>query len=96
LIFKIKHNGKYYLGAVKLHISKGNVFNIQKSSNVATLIHKYLSELSDKYEAKVLPEFCFSYDVFGGRFVTSKNDNKSSIDEIGKMCDEVKLLWSVA
>jgi hypothetical protein len=96
LIFKIKHNGECYLGAVKLHISKGNVFNIQKSSNVATLIHKYLSELSDKYDAKVIPEFCFSYDVFAGRFVTAKKDMENSINEIIKMCEEVKLLWNVA
>lgn len=96
LIFKIKLKGEVHIGAVKLHISKSNIFDITKSSNVATLIHKYLNELSKKHEAKVLPELCFSYDVFAGRFVTAGKDNKESLEKIKKMCEEVKLLWNVA
>jgi hypothetical protein len=94
IIYLMEHNEEMYIGAVKLHMSKGNIFDVSKCSNVATLIYMYLEELSDRYGAKVLPELCFSYDVFGGRFISAKGINRKSQRKILKICDEVKLLWN--
>ena len=93
IIYKIVLGGKAYLGAVKLHISKNNVFDTKKSSKVSAILYKYMKELSENYEAEVLPELCFSIDIFGERAVTTPLNFSSSILELEVICEEIKFLW---
>lgn len=93
IIFKIILKDELYMGAVKLHISKNNIFDVKKSKKVSTILYKYMTELSGNYNSKVLPELCFSMDVFGERVVPSPLNFKDSISEIEFICEEVKVLW---
>ena len=49
IIFIIEHNNKRYIGAVKLHLSSRNIFDSKQSRYIATILNKYLIELSNKY-----------------------------------------------
>lgn len=96
IIFVIESNNKKYIGALKLHLSSRNVFDTKQSSFIATIINKYLIELSDKYNAEVLPELCLSIDVFGSSTISAPRNFKQSLKEIEVICEEVKMLWNVA
>ncbi|WP_010231467.1 hypothetical protein [Gillisia marina] len=96
VIFKIVLNGETYIGAIKLHLSKNNVFDLKQSLTVSTLIHQYCISLSNKYELKVLPDLCFSVDVFGERIVSAPINAKPYLLRIKNICKEVKKYWSTA
>ena len=93
VIYKVSLTSELYLGAVKLHISKGNIFDTGKSKLVSSILYKYMNELAENYHAKVLPELCFSIDVFGERVVLNSNIDTSSAFIIEKLCSEVKRVW---
>jgi hypothetical protein len=95
VIFKVVLDGKTYIGAVKLHISKNNIFDIKKSSKVSAILYKYMSELSEVYETEVLPELCISIDVFGERVATTPINFDESINELEVICEEVKKMWFI-
>jgi hypothetical protein len=44
VVVRFNINGKKYIGAVKIHISKSAPFNYKQSLKVATILYKYLSE----------------------------------------------------
>lgn len=96
LIYKIDYNGETYLGAVKLHISKNNIFDRDKLINMSAILQKYLIEISIKHDAKVLNELCFSYDVFGEMFVSAPENSIRSLDYVEELCDEINNLWTLA
>ena len=96
VVFKIDLNGKTFIGAIKLHLSKNNVFNLEQSLTVSTLLHQYCLSLSDKYELEVLPELCYSVDVFGERIVSAPINAKPYLLKIRNICKEVKKYWITA
>lgn len=96
IIFIIEHNDVRYIGAVKLHLSSRNIFDRKQSKFIATILNKYLVELSKKYKAEVLPELCLSIDVFGSSTVCAPKEFVKSIKEIEIICEEIKTLWRVA
>lgn len=96
VIFKIKLEGKTYLGAVKIHISKNNVFDKIQSRYVSCLIYKYLKEVVAKDDEEVLEELCLSIDVFGEIIISAPKNLSKSLTEIEVICEEVKSLWNAA
>lgn len=44
VMFKTNIDGIEYLGAVKIHISKNNIFDREQSLSVSSMIHHYLKE----------------------------------------------------
>ena len=96
VIYKITIDNQDYLGAVKFHISKTNVFDIEKSTRVAFIIEKYLEEISPKYEAKVISDLCFSIDVFGQRVISAPKLKNRVFNDVKLVCDEIKKIWSAA
>lgn len=95
VIFKISLNGKTYLGAVKVHISKNNIFDNQQSRYIASLIYKYLNDVIAK-EEEVMPELCLAIDVFGGKAISAPRRFKETMNDIEVICEEVKSLWTAA
>jgi hypothetical protein len=96
VIFRLKANGKVYLGAVKVHISKNNVFDNMQSRYVSSLINKYLKDVVAKDEEEVLEELCLSIDVFGEKVISVPKNLYKSLSEIEVICEEVKSFWNVA
>lgn len=96
VIFTMVYNGERYIGAVKIHISKRNIFQLQDSKTVSFLIEQYLKSIQDNYKAKTLPELCFSLDVFDGRMITSPRNKVFFLEKIKEIAKEVKSLWKVA
>lgn len=96
VIFRIKVNGKIYLGAVKVHISKGNIFDNMQSRYITSLIYKYLKDVIAVNGEEVMPELCLSIDVFGENVISVPNRFQKAITDIEVICKEVKTLWQVA
>ncbi|MDO6673940.1 hypothetical protein Q4517_00060 [Tenacibaculum sp. 1_MG-2023] len=96
VIFTMEYNGEKYIGGVKIHISKRNIFSLKDSQKVAFLIEEYLKVIEKEYEANVLPELCFSLDVFDGRMISSPNNKFLFLEEIKETAREVKSLWKIA
>tara|TARA_R110002049_G_C8981996_1_gene548359 strand:- start:81 stop:752 length:672 start_codon:yes stop_codon:yes gene_type:complete len=96
IVFTIQYKGKKYIGGVKIHLSKGNIFDNQELKIVATILHKHISEIADEYDAIPLPEICYSMDVFGERIVSSPENPERILLQIGNICEEVKRFWNVA
>lgn len=96
VIFKIDLNGETFIGAIKLHLSKNNVFDFGQSLTVSTLLHQYCISLSNKYEFKVLPDLCYSVDVFGERIVSAPINAEPYLLRISNICKEIKKYWTIA
>jgi len=96
VIFKLKIDGKEYLGAVKIHISKNNVFDNNQSRYISSLLYKYLDEVVAKNGEKVMPELCLSIDVFGEKIISVPKNVEKKLEDIEVLCEEVKSLWQVA
>ncbi|MEP3838382.1 MAG: hypothetical protein ABJM36_12080 [Algibacter sp.] len=96
VIYKLKINEKVYIGAVKIHISKNNVFNNQQSRYISSLVYKYLKEVVAEKDEEILEELCLSIDVFGEQVISTPNNFSKSLVEIENICEEVKNIWNVA
>lgn len=96
IILSIKKDGKVYLGAIKIHISKGNSFDRKQQSYIASTVKKYLQDVVAQENEIVMPELCLSIDIFGDGIVSAPKNIDSKILEISVICEEVKQLWSAA
>lgn len=96
VIIKGKLNGKCVMGAVKIHISKSKPFDLQKSKIVASTIFKYLEREIDEDGTIVLPELCFSLDIYGDRIVSAQDEYETTFQEVNTICNEIKHLWDAA
>lgn len=96
LIFTMEYKGKVYMGGMKIHLSKGNIFEPRESKIVAAVIQSYLESISKEYKAEVLPELCMSLDVFDERIVSSPVEVEKYLDKIKFICNEVKRYWHIA
>jgi hypothetical protein len=83
-----------YVGAVKIHISKSNVFDNNQLRFIASTIYMYLDEVFDNEEYVVMPELCLAIDIFGSRIVNAPKIIDSEINNIEVICQEVKDVWS--
>ena len=96
VIFRLKLNGMTYLGAVKVHISKNNVFDNEQTRYISSLIYKYIKEVVAKDGEEVLKELCLSIDVFGEKVISVPKNLPKAITEIEVICEEVKSIWNAA
>ncbi|OSY88971.1 hypothetical protein WH52_04730 [Tenacibaculum holothuriorum] len=96
VIFTIIYNEEKYIGGIKIHISKRNVFSLEDSQKVSFLIEEYLKVIGDDYGAKILPELCFSLDVFDGRMISSPKNKFFFLEKIKDTAREIKTFWKVA
>ncbi|WP_405565219.1 hypothetical protein [Polaribacter sp. Asnod6-C07] len=96
VIFTMVYNNEKYIGGIKIHISKRNIFELEDSKKVSFLIEKYLKVIEDKYQAKVLPELCFSLDVFDGRMIDAPKNKLFYIENIKETAREIKSFWKTA
>lgn len=96
IVFTMDYKGRKYIGGVKIHLSKGNIFDNQELKIVATILHKHISEIAEKYNAIALPEICYSMDVFGERIISSSKKPERILSQVKNICDEIKRFWNVA
>ncbi|CAM3757242.1 hypothetical protein FLSA109164_13085 [Flavobacterium saliperosum] len=96
LIIEIVIDNVKYLGAVKIHISKGNTFDRRQQVYIACALNKYLETEVAKNGEIVLPELCISIDVFGDGIVASPQNISNRMKDIEVICEEVKQMWDAA
>ncbi|GGW58723.1 hypothetical protein DFQ11_101952 [Winogradskyella epiphytica] len=96
VIIRLELDGKKYLGAVKIHVSKNNVFDAVQSRYVSTLLYKYLKDGIAKQEEEVIEELCLSIDVFGDSVISVPKNIDTSIRDVFQLCEEVKTIWNAA
>jgi hypothetical protein len=93
LIIKGILNGKTVIGGIKFHISKSKPFDYKQSLCVASIIHEYLKTKVAKDGEIVMPELCFSLDVFGDRIVPAPTNTRKVLSEVEDTCLSVKETW---
>tara|TARA_R100000935_G_scaffold20412_1_gene38588 strand:+ start:423 stop:1085 length:663 start_codon:yes stop_codon:yes gene_type:complete len=96
IIFTMNLGDKKYLGAIKMHFSKVDIFDQNQLQTSSSLIFKFLAEISDEMNAEVLPELCFSIDVFGKSYSTCPFNHNELIQEIEKVADNINIYWKAA
>jgi len=96
IVVKGRFKNKTVIGGVKIHISKNNPFDLQKSQIVASAIETYLQNEVVDEDSIVLPELCICLDIYGGRIVSCSDVNNSIYNEVIEICNEIKLYWDAA
>lgn len=93
LIIKVLIDENWFLGGLKLHVSKSELFDVEQSKYVATCIYQYLDLVFEDEEIIVLPELCFSLDVFADSIISAPKKIEKTLEEIETMCLEIKKIW---
>ena len=96
VVFTFDYNGIKYIGGVKVHLSKGDIFDLNESKMAATILHKHITEIAESLDAIPLNETCLSIDVFGQRIVSSAINPERILKEVADICNEIKQIWNVA
>lgn len=96
IVFTMNLGDEKYLGAIKMHFSRVDIFDQNQLQTSSSLIFKYLAEISEDLDAEVLPELCFSIDVFGKSYSTCPFNNNELIQEIEKIADNINSYWKAA
>ncbi|MEI6683555.1 MAG: hypothetical protein WCO44_13040 [Bacteroidota bacterium] len=96
IVIRGEVGGKKVVGGVKIHISKGKPFDYEQSLQVAAVIYRFLEEKVALPGELVMPELCFSLDIFGDRIVQAPSDLTRVINSIDQVCNEVKVHWLAA
>jgi hypothetical protein len=96
IVLRGQLNGRKVVGGIKIHICKGNPFDREKSLQVAAVIYEFLRTKVVKPDEIVLPELCFSLDIFGDRIVRAPKNIGRAIHMIDQICSDVKLYWDAA
>lgn len=96
LILRWEEDGQKYIGGIKFHISKSNIFDYEKASFAAGLIHLYLKESIACNDEIVVDDYCLCVDVFGSKICSTPKNKKDFNSKLYKACDEIKSLWEVA
>lgn len=94
LVIKMSVAGEEYVGAVKFHVSKSDVFDRDKSRYVTTCLYQYLEKLYDKKKVIIHPGLCLSVDVFADASRNAPADTKEVFQDIENTCLEIKEMWS--
>lgn len=89
-------DGKPVLGGLKIHISKTKPFDQTKSVYISSTIYRFLKEVVATDDDVVMPELCFSLDVFGDRIMSAPQKPEDLYPILEKICEEVKTLWPAA
>lgn len=93
LIIKVFIDENWFLGGLKLHVSKSELFDREQSKYVATCIYQYLDLVFEDEEIIVLPELCFCADVFADSIISAPKNIEKTLEEIETMCLEIKKIW---
>lgn len=93
LIFRTKIEGQIYIGAIKIHISKGKPFSIKQSAFVAQLMNLFLSRFVVQENEIVNPQLCICIDPFSGTMVSASNKIKVDAKELKAICKEIPGIW---
>jgi hypothetical protein len=93
IVIKGVLNGRNVIGGVKIHISKTKPFDLQKSKAVASVVYKYLNDKVAGRGDIVLPNLCFSLDVFNERIISAPDNSEEVIKQLRGLCDEIKSIW---
>ncbi|WP_284650750.1 hypothetical protein [Flavobacterium terrisoli] len=93
LIIKVFIDGQAFLGGVKLHIAKGDIFDREQAKYVSTCLYQYLDLVFENSGIIVLPQLCLSVDVFAESFFTAPENIEKTLEDIETMCLEIKRIW---
>lgn len=96
LILRWEENGQKYVGGIKFHISKSNIFDYNKASFAAGLINLYLNDVIATSNEIVVEDFCLCVDVFGTRICSTPKNKDTFIEILENACIEIKELWKAA
>lgn len=96
IIIRWEEDGQKFIGGIKFHISKGNIFDYQTSSFAAGLVQLFLEEKIATEDEIVVGSHCLSIDIFGERTCSAPLNKEEFIKKLTATCKEISVLWEVA
>ncbi len=96
VIIKVNIEGKNVYGAIKFHISKSKPFSNEQASISTSIIYEYVKKKVAGKDGIVIPELCFSLDVFGLGLVHAPVNRVRQLNSLSVICNEVINLWNAA
>ena len=93
LIIRGTYRGKKVIGAIKIHLSKGNILNEEGSKNVSTMIRSFVQDHIAEDDEIVEPKLCLSIDAFGKTCVESPKTFIRRMGYIESACEEIAMWW---
>lgn len=92
-IFRLEYEGVKYIGAIKVHISKGKPFNNKQSALVAQLLNQFLSNFVAEEDEVVHERLCLCIDPFAGTVINASNKIKYDMKQLKVACQEICTIW---
>lgn len=92
-IFKMEKDGQIYVGAFKIHLSKGKKFNVKQSALVAQLMNLFLNNFVVGENEIVDPQLCICIDPFSGTMVSASNKIKYDVKQLREACREIIAIY---
>mgnify|MGYP001053172432 CR=1 FL=1 len=92
IIIKTIIDGQAYYGAIKIHISRNDIFDKEEAKYVTTCLFQYMNDNFGK-EGIILPELCLSVDVYGDNIKYAPAETEPAMKAIKIMCQEIKQIW---
>lgn len=89
IVFRITIDGVKYIGACKIHISKGKAFSHKQSKLVANLLEQYLSNCVAEEDEIVDNSLCFCLDPFAGTTINSNSKVVIDMKQVKQLCNEI-------
>jgi len=96
VIIKVNIEGRSVYGAIKFHISKSKPFSNEQASITTSIIYEYVKKKVVGRDGIVIPELCFSLDVFGNGLIHAPLNTKQNIMALKPICKQVIELWDAA
>lgn len=94
VIFRVVINGQKYIGAIKVHISKGKPFSNKQSALVAQLLNLFLSSFVAEEDEIVDPRLCLCIDPFAHSVITASHKIRYDVKQIKNACAEIQRIWN--
>lgn len=93
-IFRVVIDGQKYIGAFKVHISKGKPFSNKQSALVAQLLNLFLSAFVAEEDEIVEPRFCLCIDPFAQSVITASSKIRYDVKQMKMACTEIHRIWN--
>ncbi|WP_300661258.1 hypothetical protein [Fluviicola sp.] len=93
-IFRVVIDGQKYIGAFKVHISKGKPFSNKQSALVAQLLNLFLSGFVAEEDEIVDPRFCLCIDPFAQSVITASHKIRYDVRQLKTACSEINHIWN--
>lgn len=97
LLIRGASKGRFFCGAIKLHIIQDNKLGEEGQKTAATILHQFITDhVKQDPSEEVLNKLCFSVDIFSQHCESAPAAFKIRMRGVEAACKEFAALWRIA